>query len=88
MHFRRGGAIVGKENNECVIVQALLFQVCEEPAEMMIEVLRIRRRVVEVPVSYYPRIGGESKHSGSFFHLAKTATKMLRIIFRKRFLGR
>lgn len=55
--------------------------------EMMIEVLRIRRRVIEVPVSYYPRVGGESKHSGSFAGLAKTATKMLRIIFRKRFLG-
>jgi len=56
--------------------------------EMMIEVLRIRRRVIEVPVSYYPRVGGESKHSGSLFHLARTATKMLRMILRKRFLGR
>lgn len=56
--------------------------------EMMIEVLRQHRRVIEIPVSYYPRIAGESKHSASYRHLAKTATKMLRLIFRKRFLGR
>ena len=53
--------------------------------EMMIEVLRMRRRVVEVPVSYFARVGGESKHSGNYYHLAKTALKMLRIIFAKRF---
>ncbi len=56
--------------------------------EMMIEVLRMHRRVIEIPVSYYPRVAGESKHSASFFHLAKTASKMLRIIVRKRFRGR
>ncbi len=55
--------------------------------EMMIEVLRMRRRVVEVPVSYYPRVGGESKHSENTWALAKTASKMLRLILRKRFLG-
>lgn len=55
--------------------------------ELMIEVLRQRRRVVEVPVSYYPRAGGESKHSASFRHLARTATKMLRLILAKRFRG-
>ncbi len=55
--------------------------------ELMIEVLRQHRRVIEIPVSYYPRLAGESKHSGSFRHLAKTATKMLRLILRKRFLG-
>lgn len=54
--------------------------------EMMIEVLRARRRVIEVPVSYFPRVGGESKHSASYRHLAKTALSMLRTIFRKRFL--
>ncbi len=55
--------------------------------ELMIEVLRQRRRVVEVPVSYYPRVGGESKHSASFRHLARTASKMLRLILAKRFHG-
>ena len=52
--------------------------------ELMIEVLRQRRRVVEVPVSYYPRIGGESKHSGSYLQLARTALKMLKLTIRKR----
>jgi dTDP-glucose pyrophosphorylase len=55
--------------------------------EMMIEVLRMRRRVVEVPVSYYPRVAGSSKHSRNTLALAKTATKMLRLIFKKRFAG-
>jgi len=53
--------------------------------EMMIEVLRQRRRVVEIPVSYYARRGGASKHSAGFWSLARTATKMLRMIVRKRF---
>jgi NDP-sugar pyrophosphorylase family protein len=52
--------------------------------EMMIEVLRARRRVLEVPVSYFPRSGGESKHSQSFIHLARTALRMLALVFRKR----
>ncbi|MBI4878290.1 MAG: glycosyltransferase [Planctomycetes bacterium] len=54
--------------------------------EMMIEVLRQHRRVIEIPVSYYPRVAGASKHSANTYHLAKTASKMLRTIFRKRFL--
>jgi dTDP-glucose pyrophosphorylase len=53
--------------------------------ELMIEVLRQHRRVIEIPVSYYPRLAGESRHSASFRHLAKTASKMLRLIVRKRF---
>lgn len=55
--------------------------------EMMIETLRARKRVVEIPVSYYARVGGESKHSAGFFHVAKTALRMLRTIFAKRFRG-
>lgn len=55
--------------------------------ELMIEVLRQHRRVIEIPVSYYPRVAGESKHSASFRHLAKTATKMLKLILKKRFVG-
>lgn len=54
--------------------------------EMMIEVLRARGRVVEIPVSYYPRAGGESKHSESYRKISYTALRMLRTIFRKRFL--
>lgn len=53
--------------------------------EMMIETLRARKRVIEIPVSYYPRVGGESKHSDSFVGVSKTALRMLRTIFAKRF---
>jgi dTDP-glucose pyrophosphorylase len=52
--------------------------------EMMIEVLRQRGRVVEIPVSYHPRSGGASKHSAGLVQLARTAMKMLRLIVRKR----
>jgi len=48
--------------------------------------LRARRRVVEIPVSYYPRVTGESKHSDSYWKISKTATRMLKTIFAKRFL--
>jgi dTDP-glucose pyrophosphorylase len=54
--------------------------------EMMIEILRARRRVVEIPVSYYPRASGESKHSDNYWKISKTATRMLKTIFAKRFL--
>jgi NDP-sugar pyrophosphorylase family protein len=53
--------------------------------EMMIEVLRARRRVVEIPISYHPRLGGESKHSAGLRKVSKTALRMLRLIFAKRF---
>ncbi len=52
--------------------------------EMMIEILRARRRVVEIPVSYYPRVGGESKHSDGLLKVSKTALRMLKLIFKKR----
>lgn len=55
--------------------------------EMMIEILRARRRVVEIPVSYHPRVSGTSKHSENYFKISKTAIRMLSTIFRKRFLG-
>ncbi|MEW6741444.1 MAG: glycosyltransferase [Planctomycetota bacterium] len=55
--------------------------------EMMIEILRARKRVIEIPVSYHPRAGGESKHSQGFFKVARTALRMLRTIIAKR-LGR
>lgn len=52
--------------------------------EMMIEALRAHRRVVEVPVSYHARLGGDSKFSGSLVASARTASKMLRLIAAKR----
>jgi dTDP-glucose pyrophosphorylase len=55
--------------------------------EMMIEVLRARQRVIEIPVSYYARVSGESKHSDSYRKISRTALRMLNTIFRKRFLG-
>jgi UDP-N-acetylglucosamine diphosphorylase / glucose-1-phosphate thymidylyltransferase / UDP-N-acetylgalactosamine diphosphorylase / glucosamine-1-phosphate N-acetyltransferase / galactosamine-1-phosphate N-acetyltransferase len=55
--------------------------------EMMIEVLRARLRIVEIPVSYYPRAGGESKISDNYWKISRTALRMLRTIFRKRLFG-
>jgi dTDP-glucose pyrophosphorylase len=52
--------------------------------EMMIEALRARLRVIEIPVSYHARVGGESKHSSGFLHVSKTALRMLRLILAKR----
>jgi len=56
--------------------------------EMMIAVLQTRQRVIEVPVSYHRRVGGESKHSANYWHIARTATRMLRTIAYKRLTGR
>jgi NDP-sugar pyrophosphorylase family protein len=52
--------------------------------EMMIEMLRVEGRVIEVPVSYYARRGGESKHSSSRWHSVRTGLRMLRLILQKR----
>lgn len=56
--------------------------------EMMCAALQERCRVIEVPVTYSPRMGGESKHSDTFARQARTAWKMFRTICRKRFLER
>jgi glycosyltransferase involved in cell wall biosynthesis len=56
--------------------------------EMMIEILRSRKRVIEIPVSYHPRVSGTSKHSENYVKISKTALRMLKTIFRKRLLGR
>ena len=53
--------------------------------EMMVAALEARCRVIEVPVSYHRRIGGESKHSANYYRIARTATRMLRTIVRHRF---
>lgn len=44
-------------------------------------------RVIEIPVHYGERLGGESKHSDSFPKVARTALGMFRAICRKRFVG-
>jgi UDP-N-acetylglucosamine diphosphorylase / glucose-1-phosphate thymidylyltransferase / UDP-N-acetylgalactosamine diphosphorylase / glucosamine-1-phosphate N-acetyltransferase / galactosamine-1-phosphate N-acetyltransferase len=53
--------------------------------EMMIEVLRTEGRLIEIPVNYYRRRGGQSKHSTNRWHSIKTGLRMLRVIFEKRF---
>jgi len=53
--------------------------------EMMAEALQQRLKIVEIPVKYFQRTGGESKHSVSYYHLAKTALMMLRTFVRKKF---
>ena len=52
--------------------------------EMMVETLKANRKIVEIPVTYKPRIGGESKHSQNKISILKTGSKMLSLIFRKR----
>jgi UDP-N-acetylglucosamine diphosphorylase / glucose-1-phosphate thymidylyltransferase / UDP-N-acetylgalactosamine diphosphorylase / glucosamine-1-phosphate N-acetyltransferase / galactosamine-1-phosphate N-acetyltransferase len=52
--------------------------------EMMIEMLRIEGRVIEIPVSYYRRLGGASKHSASLRHSIRTGMRMVRLILQKR----
>ncbi|HUR27497.1 MAG TPA: glycosyltransferase family 2 protein [Planctomycetota bacterium] len=52
--------------------------------EMMCEALRQRIRVIEIPVHYYARMGGESKHSANYRKVSMTALRMLRAIVRKR----
>lgn len=56
--------------------------------EMMVEVIRAKRKIIEIPVTYRPRIGGESKHSQNWLGIIKTAIRMLGLITRKRFMAR
>jgi len=52
--------------------------------EILIEVLRMEGRLIEIPVNYYRRRAGESKHSTSRWQSIKTGLRMLRLIGRKR----
>lgn len=52
--------------------------------EMVCEALRHGLRVIEIPIHYGARSGGESKHSKGLAQVSRTALKMLRCIFRKR----
>ncbi|OSM00226.1 sugar phosphate nucleotidyltransferase [Magnetofaba australis] len=53
--------------------------------EMMIEFTRHNKRVIEIPVSYYPRIGGDSKHSQGLRGVMKTGSKMALLSLKKLF---
>ncbi len=55
--------------------------------EMICEAYRHGLRVIEIPVHYGARRGGESKHSRGLPQLTATALKMFRVICRKRFFG-
>jgi glycosyltransferase involved in cell wall biosynthesis len=55
--------------------------------EMMCAALIAKRRVIEIPVTYRRRSGGESKHSDSLGRQARTAWMMFRTICRKRLAG-
>lgn len=52
--------------------------------EMMVEILRANKKIIEIPVTYRPRIGGESKHSGSKINVLKTGLKMMKLVLKKR----
>lgn len=52
--------------------------------EMMIAVMEAGRRVIEVPISYHERIGGQSKHSASYAAVTRTALRMLATMARMR----
>ncbi len=54
--------------------------------EMIAEAIKCKMKVIEVPVKYCAREGGNSKHSSNYFKLYNTALRMLKIIIRERFL--
>ena len=58
----------------------------EFSVQMMLAMLIAHQKIIEIPVSYHKRIGGESKHSINFFAKAKTAFKMLFLTIKYRLL--
>jgi glycosyltransferase involved in cell wall biosynthesis len=56
--------------------------------EMMCEALNARGRVIEIPVTYSRRAGGDSKHSDTLRRQIRTAWLMLLTICRKRLSSR
>lgn len=54
--------------------------------DMMMGLLICKMRVIEIPVTYRRRRGGDSKHSSGFTQLANTALKMLKLIIKRRFM--
>ncbi|MBI4397666.1 MAG: glycosyltransferase [Candidatus Omnitrophica bacterium] len=55
--------------------------------EMMIKILQAHLRLIEIPITYYPRMGNESKHSNNWLGISKTALKMLQLIAKERLSG-
>jgi len=53
--------------------------------EMMLEFIRAKKRVIEIPVSYHRRVGGASKHGGAFGRKTKTGFQMIFLMLKKRF---
>lgn len=56
--------------------------------EMICEAFRCGLRVIEIPIHYFSRGAGESKHSKGFRQVARTGLRMLRTILRKRMASR
>lgn len=54
--------------------------------DLTIEALSAGLKTKEVPIAYFPRKEGESKHSANYFQISRTALKMLRVILTKKFL--
>jgi len=56
--------------------------------EMMCAALLQNCRVIEIPVSYCARLGGESKHSDTLWRQIRTAWSMFKCICHRRLFGR
>ncbi len=56
----------------------------EFSVEMMIRMLKHKKRVLEIPISYYSRAGDMPKHSGNWAGIIRTASRMLSLIFKER----
>jgi hypothetical protein len=52
--------------------------------EMQIKALKMKLRVVEIPVDYRRRIGGESKVSGNAWASVKAGVRILGVLARVR----
>lgn len=52
------------------------------PLEMIIKTARLRKRIVEVPVSYYPRTAGQSKVGGTLRGSILTAYRFFYVLLR------
>ena len=53
--------------------------------EMTIEIARMRKKCIEIPIGYHPRYGGASKHGRNLAGLAKTAWRMGKLITGRKF---
>jgi dTDP-glucose pyrophosphorylase len=52
--------------------------------EMIVEAIHHNKRVIEIPITYSGRLGGESKFSKNLLANSRTALRMLKLIFWKR----